>query len=84
VRAEARDALREHLAERGVGTAVYYPVPLHEQPCFRDLGARRGDFPQAERAAAEVLSLPVYPELTEEQREYVVDCMAEFYAGWCG
>jgi dTDP-4-amino-4,6-dideoxygalactose transaminase len=80
VRAQERDALREHLSTRGVGTAVYYPLPLHEQPCFRDLGLRRGDFPEAELAAAEVLSLPVYPELTPEQLEYVVDCVSEFYA----
>ena len=81
VRAEARDELREHMARRGVGTAVYYPLALHEQPCFRDLGARHGDFPQAERAATEVLSLPVYPELTAEQHAHVVDCVAEFYSG---
>jgi dTDP-4-amino-4,6-dideoxygalactose transaminase len=81
VRVQERDALRSHLAELGVGTAVYYPVPLHLQPCFRDLGAGPGDFPQAERAAAEVLSLPIYPELTAEQRRCVVEGIAEFYAG---
>jgi dTDP-4-amino-4,6-dideoxygalactose transaminase len=78
VRVESRDALRAHLGNRGVATAVYYPLPLHEQPCFRVLvdGQR---FAHSERAAAEVLSLPLYPELGAEQRAYVVDCIAEFY-----
>ena len=78
VRAEQRDALRQHLQSRDVGTAVYYPVPLHRQPCFQGLGEVL--LPESERAAAEVLSLPLYPELSEAQREYVVECIAEFYA----
>jgi dTDP-4-amino-4,6-dideoxygalactose transaminase len=80
VRVPARDALREHLTARGVGSMVYYPIPLHLQPCFRDLGAAAGDFPLAERAAAEVLSLPIYPELDAAQIDYVVDSVAAFHA----
>jgi len=80
VRVRERDALREHLASRGIGSMVYYPIPLHLQPCFRDLGGKPGDFPQAERAAHEVLSLPIYPELQPEQIRWVTGAIAEFYA----
>src|SRR5579884_4135367 len=73
VRVERRDALQAHLKARGVATAVYYPVPLHLQPCFRHVGYRPGQLPEAERAAGEVLSLPVYPELTRAQQDYVID-----------
>jgi dTDP-4-amino-4,6-dideoxygalactose transaminase len=61
------------MAERGVQTAVYYPLPLHLQPMYRDLGFRPGDFPEAERAAREVLCLPMYPELTDAQVDEVVE-----------
>lgn len=74
-----RDVLAEHLRARGVGSGVYYPVPLHLQECFAYLGYREGDFPESERAAGEVLSLPVYPELTEAQREHVAASVRAFF-----
>ncbi|HXV86511.1 MAG TPA: DegT/DnrJ/EryC1/StrS family aminotransferase, partial [Gemmatimonadales bacterium] len=64
--------------ERGIGCAVYYPVPLHLQPCFQELGYRAGAFPESERAAAEALSLPVYPELTDEAQDLVIAAVREF------
>ena len=80
VRAERRDALRQRLAERGVGSEIYYPVPLHLQKCFGYLNHGRGDFPESEQAAAETLALPIYPELEQAQMEHVVATIAEFYA----
>lgn len=74
-----RDALRAYLAERGIATEVYYPLPLHLQPCFRHLGYKEGDLPESERASREVLSLPMFPELTEEEQLYVVQSIREFF-----
>ncbi len=79
VRVERRDELRAFLAEKGIGTAVYYPLPLHMQECFAYLGYRRGDFPQSEKAASETLALPVYPELSDDQAAAVVAAIGEFY-----
>ena len=76
-----RDALADFLRERGVGSSVYYPVPLHLQQCFEYLGCSAGDFPESERAAREVLSLPVFPELKREQLEHVAGCIREFAGG---
>jgi dTDP-4-amino-4,6-dideoxygalactose transaminase len=74
-----RNDLRQFLNKNHVATEIYYPLPLHLQECFKNLGYHQGDFPVAERAADEVLALPVYPELTENQLEYVVEMIAHFF-----
>jgi dTDP-4-amino-4,6-dideoxygalactose transaminase len=81
--AEKRDDLRAFLLESEIGTEVYYPVPLHLQKCFSFLNYRKNDFPEAEQAADQTLALPVYPELTAAQQEYVVDRIHFFYANDC-
>ncbi len=73
-----RDALLQHLKTRGIEAGIHYPIPLHLQPVYRDLGYQPGDFPDAERAANQVLSLPMYPELTQEQIEYIAEAVREF------
>jgi dTDP-4-amino-4,6-dideoxygalactose transaminase len=78
IRTPRRDELRAHLTANGVGTEIYYPLPLHAQRCFAYLEHEPADFPEAQRAAEEVLALPIYPELTVEQREYVVEQIASF------
>ena len=77
---DRRDQLKEYLSAQGVGTDIYYPVPLHEQECFRYLGYENGDFPESERAARETLALPIFPELTEDQIEYVAGVIEEFFS----
>jgi dTDP-4-amino-4,6-dideoxygalactose transaminase len=78
-RAEARDALRECLGKQGLGTEVYYPIPLHLQTCFAELGYREGSFPVSEQACKDVIALPIYPEVRPDEREHLIDGMREFY-----
>jgi dTDP-4-amino-4,6-dideoxygalactose transaminase len=80
VRAWRRDELRNFLTERGIGSEIYYPVPLHLQPCFAYLGYKSGDLAESERAAKEVLALPIFPELREDEQERVVAGIVEFYS----
>ena len=80
IRAGRRDGLRKFLADRKIGTEIYYPLPLHLQPVFADLGLKAGDLPVAEQAAQEVLALPMFPELTDSEIRWVVESIAEFYS----
>jgi len=81
IRVNRRNDLQAYLKQKGIGTEVYYPIPMHLQECFAYLEHKLGDFPASERAAAETLALPVYPELTGAQAAFVVQCIADFYAG---
>jgi dTDP-4-amino-4,6-dideoxygalactose transaminase len=80
IRAQRRDELRQFLSERKIGSEVYYPLPLHLQPAFSYLGLKAGDFPVAERAVQEVLALPMFPELSEDEIRQVVESIADFYS----
>jgi len=80
VQTAERDALRSFLTEREIQTGIHYPIPIHLQEAYHDLGLGRGAFPHAERLAQESLSLPMYPELTEEQIRTVTDAIREFFA----
>lgn len=84
VPAAQRNALVAHLHESAIGCDIYYPVPCHMQECFAEQGWKEGDFPESERAAAETLALPIYVELTHEQKSAVVDTIAEFYSAGAG
>jgi dTDP-4-amino-4,6-dideoxygalactose transaminase len=79
IRTPRRDALRDYLARKEIGTAIYYPLGLHEQTCFAYLGYHAGDLPETERAARETLALPMYPELSRDAQRYVVETIAEFF-----
>ncbi len=79
IRTPERERLRAHLRDRDIGTEVYYPIPLHLQPCFRNLAYSAGAFPAAEAASREVLALPIYGELTEAQQAWVVESIREFF-----
>jgi dTDP-4-amino-4,6-dideoxygalactose transaminase len=80
IRVPRRDALQAHLKAKGIGNSIYYPLPLHLQPCFAHLGYLRGSLPHSETASEQVISLPVYPELSLEQQQGVIDAVLEFYA----
>jgi dTDP-4-amino-4,6-dideoxygalactose transaminase len=80
VRTQQRDALLAHLNADGIGAGIHYPVALHLQPAYANLGHRRGEFPQAEAWAAECLTLPLYPELTEAQQDRIVASVKAFFA----
>lgn len=80
LRVQKRDELQAFLKEQGIGTMIYYPIPLHLQPVFKELGYQVGDLPETEKAAKEALSLPMFPELKQEQQEYVIEKIVEFYS----
>src|SRR5258708_38524529 len=79
LRAQRRDDLQAHLKKEGIGHAVYYPIPLHRQPCFAHLGYKDGSLPQAEQASREAISLPIYPQLTRTQLDRPIDAIRRFY-----
>ena len=76
---ERRDELREFLTKNDIGTEIYYPVPFHEQECFQYLGYKKGDFPNSEHACSHTVALPIYPELTDPMKDYVIEKIGQFY-----
>lgn len=80
IRCPKRDELQAFLSREGIGNEIYYPIPLHLQECYRDLGHKEGDFPESEKAARETLALPIYPELASDQKDYVVAKIKDFYS----
>jgi len=80
LRVQRRDKLQAFLNELGIATMIYYPIPLHLQPVFNQLGYKKGDLPETEKAANEALSLPMFPELKQEQQDYVIEKIIEFYS----
>jgi dTDP-4-amino-4,6-dideoxygalactose transaminase len=84
IRVSHRDAVREELRSRGIGSTVYYPLPLHLQPVFENLGYKLGDFSESEKAAEEALSLPMFPELEIREQEYVVEQLCDVLQGHAG
>jgi dTDP-4-amino-4,6-dideoxygalactose transaminase len=84
IRAPQRDALQEYLKQQGIGSEVYYPLPLHLQPCYSDLGYRQGDFPVSEKLAGESLALPVYSELAADDIDHICETIGSFYGERCG
>jgi dTDP-4-amino-4,6-dideoxygalactose transaminase len=78
IRVPKRDELLAHLQKNKIGCEVYYPVPMHLQECFKHLGYKQGDLPEAEKAAKEIMAIPIYPELTDQMKDYVVDTMVSF------
>lgn len=79
IQTEDRDELREHLARKGVDTKVHYPIPIHFQEAAKGLGYKKGDFPVTEKQAETILSIPIYPELTDEQVEYIIEEIQNFF-----
>ncbi|MDH7517799.1 MAG: DegT/DnrJ/EryC1/StrS family aminotransferase [Candidatus Thermoplasmatota archaeon] len=79
IRVKHRDELMQYLKEKGIDCGVHYPIPLHLQPAYKKLGIKRGSYPVSEQLAGEILSIPIYPELSEEQRDYIVDNITQFY-----
>jgi dTDP-4-amino-4,6-dideoxygalactose transaminase len=79
IRTKYRNELKKYLEKNGIPTMIYYPLPLHLQPAFKYLGYKKGDFPEAEKASKEVLSLPIYPELSKENQDLIIEKIKEFY-----